>query len=418
MFKEKYLKYKTKYLELQSHLGGSPPTLDELKTRHSKAKELVLQSIEKAKQSREKATQMRKKVDELTKASIQSREAEKQIHVSAIQRHIIPIIQEVKSRILNLKKELVITEKQLEEATNRLEEASKQREAIKQLETIKQLEAIEQLKEAQKQLKEAQKQLDDANDVINKLFEEEPQLDPPNLPILEVVRIKDLVINLTYLINQEENVLSILNSLEQNEINQFNKYELNFIANLKNKINTEEQVETGELLLNNYLIMNKLYSSNIIIHPTDIFYTQNNFIFDSPNEFKKNVFVVFNQIIYNDSNQQFSNQQQYIASYNIFPVGILINYLYNNIYVIVKTSTDYSFLNIWNFLKIYSSTKLDELKTANKHLYFKHLIKNLNNCLFNIKMFITSNGNYIHKEYEVIEDNINQNIDNLNKLMI
>ena len=57
MYKEKYLKYKTKYLELQSQLGGS--TLEELQTRHTKAREKADDLTKAAEQLREKAEQLR-----------------------------------------------------------------------------------------------------------------------------------------------------------------------------------------------------------------------------------------------------------------------------------------------------------------------------------------------------------------------
>ena len=375
MYKEKYLKYKTKYLDLKSQLGGVDT--EELQIQHTKA-------IEIAKQTRETA-------DAMSKAAKLSRE-------KAIQIYIKPIIGEVKSRIANLKQELKEIEKQLSDAISRLDEAKIRRDAIKQQEEAQTQQEEAQTQQEEAQQLEAQKQLDEA----------------PNLPILEVFRLNDLIKKLEILISEEEDVLLFMESIEVKGIQQINES----IAKLKKKINTEEEVENGNLLVNNYLIMNKKYSSHIIIYPTEIFYKNNNFISYSSNEFKKNVFVIFNQIIYNNSDDywNFSVQQEYIKSHNIFPVGILINYLSNNIYVILKTSNDYSFLHILEFLKIWSPEKLADLNTKNIYSHFETLIYNLNECLNTIKFLIVSNSGYIHQADKVI-DNIDKNRNELYKFV-
>ena len=296
-----YLKYKTKYLDLTIQLGGSHPSLIELKIKDSKTqhtKEAATKSMEAAKQSRKAATKSRE-------AAIRSREAEKRIHASAIQKHIIPIILEVKNRLFNLEKQIVEEKTRLEEVQKRLS-------------------------------------------YTDEALEEGSKLDPPNLPILELYRVRNVVSVLENLIRVEENVLMVLDLLANNELNQlnyFNQSVMENVAHVMKENDTAEKLENGNLLVDKYLIMNNSYSYSIIIDPTDIFYKTNNFIFDLEKKMssKKNVFVVFRQFIHTD------------------PTGK-------------------KYREVKNYIKI-CYDKLDELKTTKSLNYFRRLIENLKDCL-------------------------------------
>jgi hypothetical protein len=393
MYKEKYLKYKTKYFELKNQLGGSP-TAAELEV---KAAELQLKAKER-KQSAEKAQQTLKAARQTllaAQAKTPQVDAEAaQIKLTQIQleqEETNNAIQEIEKRLLKAqgKKEemLQIADDALKQLIKVAQEQKDEKKlllspdiTLEQLITsllgkeykdkrsvLLSLEAIKQQEPKVETTPEAQKQPTTLQEALVKLYRvlKEILLD---IEIEEFER--EIFSYLYYYIKPKQQELVELIKKRTQVINE--------------KV-IVQKLENGDLLLYDYLKGRndtKLTNTCIIINPTERFYPQNNFIGNMlPNI---NVFIVLNKELFNEDDRHairdINNELQNIK----LPVGILINFINDQIYVIIQETQYSSDVMKADSYSVKELSEFEKYSVFNKvkyeYLHYR-LIDNLINCL-------------------------------------
>jgi hypothetical protein len=423
MYKEKYLKYKTKYLDLKNQLGGGP-TAAELQL---KAAELQLKAKER-KQSAEKA-QIELELLEIKKA--------------------IQIAERQLSNTLQLIKE---TEGRLAEAQEKKE---KKKENMLQIvdDTRKQLiKVVEEQKDKNKF--ELSPHIIELEELITKLLEKgytdkrivqlsldaikkqevlakvETTLEAQKQPITlqeALVKLYRVLQELLLDIQIEEMEQSSLVSLKSDV--QFRHNVL--IALLKKKAQvikekmTIQLLENGNLLLNDYLQIGSDDSDDTeqlinIINPTEQFYKQNNFTGDMLAKIKKNVFIVLKKLFEDYYRHQIFNVSSLKQQIINLPVGILINFIEKQeeqeeqeeqIYVIIQ-ETQYSYQlmksNSYFVKKLSEFVDNNDISRKVSLNLYSILMHNLINCLEESKNVIEllTNNNILLSEIEAQIKNI------------
>ena len=172
-------------------------------------------------------------------------------------------------------------------------------------------------------------------------------------------------------------------------------------------------LENGNLLLNDYLQIGSDDSDDSddteqlinIINPTEQFYTQNNFTGDMLAKIKKNVFIVLKKLFKHYYKHQIVNISS-LEEQNInLPVGILINFIESQIYVIIQdTWYSYTLMKSDSYFVKKLSELVDEndiLKKVSHNLY-SILMHNLIKCLEESKNVIEllTNNNILLSEIE------------------
>jgi hypothetical protein len=388
MYKEKYLKYKTKYLDLQNQLGGHPLTAEQLKLEAKEKK----QKAETLKISSQLAQQTLKAA-QAKAAQTQAEAAAAQIKLTQIQleqKETNNAIQEIEKRLLEAqgKKEkmLQIADDALKQLIKVAQEQKDEKKfllspdiTLEQLITsllgkeykdkrsvLLSLEAIKQQEPKVETTPEAQKQPTTLQEALVKLYRvlKEILLDI-EIEEFEQERLSFLK---DYIKPKQQKLVELIKKRTQ-------------VINEKVIV---QKLENGDLLLYDYLIGRNDTEelTNTIINPTEKFYTQNNFTGNMlPNI---NVFIVLNKELFiEDDRYAITNINDELQNIKL-PVGILINFINDQIYVIIQ-ETQYS----KNVMKAdsYSVKELSEFdkysvynKVEYKYLHYR-LIDNLINCL-------------------------------------
>jgi hypothetical protein len=160
-----------------------------------------------------------------------------------------------------------------------------------------------------------------------------------------------------------------------------------------------QQLENGDLLLNDYLQIGSDDTeqlTNIIINPTEQFYTQNKFTGNMLPKIKKNVFIVLNKLFNDTVWYQIKNPYYEVKNIKL-PVGILINFIENQIYVInQETQVSNDLMKPDSYLvETLSDFNKEELhNNVSSYLYY-NLMDNLRNCLEeskNVIKLLTNNN--------------------------
>jgi hypothetical protein len=422
MYKKKYLKYKTKYLDLQNQLGGGP-TAAKLKLEAEQKKQ-VAEKLQKSSQ----VAQQTLKAAQAKAAQTQAEAAAAQIKLTQIQleqKETNNAIQEIEKRLLEaqgkkekmlqiaddaLKQLIKVAQEQKDEKklllspditleqliTSLLEKEYKDKRSV-----LLSLEAIKQQEPKVETTPEAQKQPTTLQEALVKLYRV----------------LKEILLD----IEIEEFEQERLNFLKSDV--QFRQNEL--IALMKKKAQvikekmTTQLLENGNLLLNDYLQIGSDDSDDSddteqlinIINPTEQFYTQNNFTGDMLAKEKKNVFIVLKKLFKHYYRHQIDNISS-LEQRNInLPVGILINFIEEQIYVIIQ-ETQYSYKLMKSnsyFVKKLSEfvDKNDILGKVSQNLY-SILMHNLIKCLEESKNVIEllTNNNILLSKIEAQIKNI------------
>jgi hypothetical protein len=392
MYKKKYLKYKTKYLDLQNQLGGGS-TAAELKLEAEQKKEVA----EKLQQSSQLAQQ--------TLKAAQAKAAQTQAKVAQTQAEAAQ--KEANKAILIAEGELSNMRLSIQEIENRLLEAQEKKENMLQIVDDARKQLIKVAQEQKVWLSPditieltslLGKEYKDKSSVLLSLEaikQQEPKVETTPEAQIQPTTLQEALVKLYRVLKE------ILLDLE---IEKFERERLRFLKDviefkqqklvelikkkaqvIKEKV-IVQQLENGDLLLNDYLQIGSDDSddtkqlTNIIINPTEQFYTQNKFTTGNMlANIKKNVFIVLNKLFIDTDMNEIENIK--------LPVGILINFIENQIYVIIyKTQYSYNYFN--NLMKA-DSYSVENLLDFDKYyiksnvsipLYYR-LMDNLNNCL-------------------------------------
>jgi hypothetical protein len=420
MYKEKYLKYKTKYLELKNQLGGYP-TASQLKLQAQQK----IQIAEKRQQSSQVASQ--------TLLAAQAKVAQTQAEAEAAQLKLTQIQSEQKEAnktILIAEGELSNINLSIGKTENRLLKAQEKKEKMLQIadDALKQLIKVAQEQKDEKKLLLSPditleqlitsllgKEYKDKRSVLLSLEAIKQEVKVETTPEAKVETTPEAKVKTTPEAQKQPTTLQealvklyrVLKELllyieieeDEEEILRFLKYviepkQYKLVELIKKKAQVikekviVQKLENGDLLLDDYLIgrnnteqLNDTEQlTNIIINPTEQFYTKNNFTDMLPNI---NVFIVLNKLFIEDDRYAIKNINYELQNIKL-PVGILINFIENQIYVIIQ-ETQYSY----NVMKSdsYSVKELSEFdkyyiynKVSYLYLYYR-LIDNLINCL-------------------------------------
>ena len=432
MYKKKYLKYKTKYLDLTNQLGGNSniiqdgggPTAAELELEAKRKRQLaeevqksslatqeVLLTAQKASLSAQiiakqtKAKQLELEQIEINNAiqiaegqlinmrlSIQETEG-RLLKAQEKRKKMLQIVDDARKQLIKVAEEqkdknkfLLSLNIELEQLITKLLEKgfTDSRRVLLLLEAIKQeaLAKVETTPEAQKQPTTLQEALVKLYRVLKELL-----LD------IQIEENEQGRINLNHLVHRQQELVNLMKKKAQV---------------IKEKM-TPQLLENGNLLLNDYLQIGSDDTeqlTNIIINPTKQFYTKNNFTGNMLANMEKNVFIVLKKL-FNDTFVYEPDNRNYILQNIKLPVGILINFIENQIYVIIQ-EIQYSDNLMKSYLveKLSDFDKNDIYRKVTRNLYIV-LMNNLKNCLEeskNVIELLTNNNNLLSE----IETQINK----------
>jgi hypothetical protein len=414
MYKKKYLKYKTKYLELKNQLGGHPT-----------AEQLKLEAEEKKQKA--ETLKISSQVAQQTLLAAQAKSTQTQAEAEAAQIKLTQIQLEQSER----NKAILIAEGELSNMRLSVEETEKR------------------LLKAQEKKEKMLKIVDDARKQLIKVAQEQKVLLSPDITLEQLItsllgkEYKDkrsVLLSLEAIKQQEPKVETtpeaqkqpttlqealvklyrvlkeLLLDIEIEEVEQERLRFLKWVIEPKQQKLVElikkkaqvikekvivQQLENGDLLLNDYLQIGSDDTeqlTNIIINPTEQFYTKNKFTGNMLPNIKKNVFIVLNKL-FKDTDRYGVKNADYELQNIKLPVGILINFIEDQIYVIIQeTQVSRDLMKPDSYL-VEKLSDFDKAYIYNKvsiYLYY-NLMDNLINCLEESKNVIKllSNNNLL-----------------------
>jgi hypothetical protein len=431
MYKKKYLKYKTKYLELKNQLGGGP-TAEQLKLEAEQKKQVAQQTLlaaqAKAAQTQAEAERVRREYLEKNYPGVPLEEATEQ--AKSKQEKQLREIKRLDLRIQDLRiQDLRIQDDPYPYLTSAEELKNRQNKVIKDYikvpkfhtdDEIAEINSSEKQKYSDDQLQKKQEQ-DKASKIKEEQLKQTIALEEEKIRIhrekenAEWAKIKaareeqakleqtqaEITANVTKWKKAEteaiEQVMKLDLSKEDKDeaIENIRDVVKKSIAGNKKKPDFKEALENGQLLVANYIKKGDdiLQPTYIIINPTEKFYTINKFNrVIHPEIYTENSFIILKK----SSNPNSNNDTFWQQGLSV-PVGFFINYdSFNNFhfYVIEKT-TDQEYLCTHIFT--YNQFLYNKFKTVTNSLeeqYYVEFLTKLVECGYESIDYIHSKFRY------------------------